>query len=145
MASLLMEYCQLLPGMEDIRSTYVYHAPHYRYFLMKLTNNDHSHWQCSEDDEADHAQHYSKRGGEERERREGRREIIFMPRSHPLVGVTFNLDPPGTNIWTPSEKFVPTIGQRHKGKSVHVSGPEDTKVESTHVKDAGHFCSQLDC
>ena len=62
---------------------------------MKLTNNDHSHWQCSEDDEADHAQHYSKRGGEERERREGRREIIFMPRSHPLVGVTFNLDPPG--------------------------------------------------
>ena len=71
-----------------------------------------------------------------------------MPRPHPLVGVTFNLDPwflPGTNIWTLSEKFVPTIGQPHKGKSVHASGPEGTKVESTHVKDAGHFCSQLDC
>ena len=23
-------YCQLLPGLEDIRSTYVYHAPHYK-------------------------------------------------------------------------------------------------------------------
>ena len=58
--------------------------------------------------------------GEERgNRRKGgrRREIIFMPRPHPLVGVTFNLDPwflPGTNIWTLSEKFVPTIGQPHK-------------------------------
>ena len=36
----------------------------------------------------------------------------------------FNLDPskicsPGTNFLDPSEKFVPTVGQPHKGKSVH--------------------------
>ena len=55
---------------------------------------------------------------------------------HVTVPVVFNLDTPKIgsprnkffrNIWTHSEKFVPTIGQQHKGKSVHVSGREGTK------------------
>ena len=47
--------------------------------------------------------------------------------------VTFNLDPPKIgsprneffwNIWTHSEKFVPTVDQPHQGKSVHVNSHE---------------------
>ena len=59
------------------------------------------------------------------------------------VPVTFNLDPPkigspGTNFF---EIFGPPLkicshykGQPHKGKSVHVSSPEGTKVEPTYVR-----------
>ena len=79
--------------------------------------------------------------GEERRGKGGREEGRLFSCPDPILWwVSRLIWTPGTNIWTPSEKFVPTIGQRHKGKSVHVSGPEDTKVESTHVKDAGHFC-----
>ena len=55
---------------------------------MKLTNNDHSHWQCSEDDEADHAQHCSKRGGEERgiEGKEGGKKGDYFHAQIPSSG-----------------------------------------------------------
>jgi len=32
-----------------------YHPPPPPLPLQKLTNNNHGHWQCSEDDQADHA------------------------------------------------------------------------------------------
>ena len=34
-------------------------------------------------------------------------------------------------FWTPSEKFIPTVGQPHKGKSVHGRH----YVESMHVRE----------
>ena len=66
--------------------------------------------------------------------------------------VTFNLDPPKIgsprneffwNIWTHSEKFVPTVDQPHQGKSVHVNGHEVITKDISSVH-RGIFCKLSD-
>ena len=48
-----------------------------------------------------------------------------------LIWTPLKLVPTGMNIWTHSEKFVPTVDQPHQGKSVHVNSLPRTLVVST--------------
>ena len=48
-----------------------------------------------------------------------------------LIWTPLKFVPPGMNIWTHSENFVPTVDQPHQGKSVHVNCLPRTLVVST--------------